>query len=117
MCKDKQTIHYCTILSAGQWNFLLGSKCFTHRQKYLYRLMNDAVQARTTYKIKGVEIILEVGQITASDVELRNIWDVTVRRSASSLTTLTGSVYSPPNNNRTSVHTLHFLTGWYSGVS
>ena len=23
MCKDKQTIHYCTILSTGQWDFLL----------------------------------------------------------------------------------------------
>lgn len=23
MCKEKQTIHYCTILSAGQWDFLL----------------------------------------------------------------------------------------------
>ena len=23
MCKNEQTIHYCTILSAGQWDFLL----------------------------------------------------------------------------------------------
>ena len=70
MCKDKQNIYYCTILSAGQWDFLLGGKYSTHRQKCLYRLMTDAVRVRTAYKIKGVEIVLEVGQVAASDVEL-----------------------------------------------
>ena len=39
MCKEKQTIHYCTILSAGQWDFLLEGKSSAFRQKCLYRLM------------------------------------------------------------------------------
>ena len=39
MCKNEQTIHYCTILSAGQWDFLLDGKAAIDRQKCLHRLM------------------------------------------------------------------------------
>lgn len=116
MCKDKQTVHYCTILSAGQWDFLLGGKCFTHRQKCLYKLMTDAVRARTAYKIKGVEIVLEVGQVAASDVELAEYLGCnrkTVGKLIDSFNRL--GMLTTRTNNRTSVHTLHFLTGWYVG--
>ena len=61
---------YCTILSAGQWDFLLEGKFSALRQKCLHRLMSDAVRTKTTYKIKGIEIVLGVGQVAASDVEL-----------------------------------------------
>lgn len=61
MYKDKQTIHYCTILSAGQWDFLLEGKFSALRQKCLHRLMSDAVRTKTTYKIKGIEIVLGGG--------------------------------------------------------
>lgn len=54
MCKDKQTIHYCTILSTGQWDFLLKGKFSAFRQKCLHRLMTGAVRARTVYKIIAV---------------------------------------------------------------
>ena len=70
MCKNEQSIHYCTILSAGQWDFLLDGKAAIDRQKCLYRLMTVAVRTKTTLRIKGVEIALEVGQAAASDVEL-----------------------------------------------
>lgn len=116
MCKDKQNIYYCTILSAGQWDFLLGGKCSTHRQKCLYRLMTDAVRARTAYKIKGVEIVLEVGQVAASDVELAEYLGCnrkTVGKLIDSFNKL--GMLTTRTNNRTSVHTLHFLTGWYVG--
>ena len=33
MYKEKQTIHYCTILSAGQWDFLLEGKFFRFQAK------------------------------------------------------------------------------------
>ena len=68
MCKDKQTIHYCTILSTGQWDFLLKGKFSAFRQKCLHRLMTGAVRARTVYKIKGVEIVLEVSQVPRSEL-------------------------------------------------
>lgn len=116
MCKDKQNIYYCTILSAGQWDFLLGGKCPTHRQKCLYRLMTDAVRARAAYKIKGVEIVLEVGQVAASDVELAKYLGCnrkTVGKLIASFNRL--GMLTTRTNNRTSVHTLHFLTGWYVG--
>ena len=70
MCKNEQTIHYCTILSAGQWDFLLDGKAAIDRQKCLHRLMTAAVRTKTVLRIKGVEIELEVGQAAASDVEL-----------------------------------------------
>ena len=92
MNKEIQTIYYCTILSAGQWDFLLEGRFSAFRQKCLYRLMTDAVRTRTAYKIKGIDIVLEVGQAAASDVNLRNFWVATERRSASSSTVLTGSV-------------------------
>ena len=60
MCKNEQTIHYCTILSAGQWDFLLDGKAAIDRQKCLYRLMTAAVRTKTTFRIKGVEIELQV---------------------------------------------------------
>lgn len=116
MCKNIQTIHYCTILSAGEWNFLLEGKFSTFRQKCLYRLMTDAVRARTVYKIKGVEIVLEVGQVAASDVELAAYLSCnrkTVGKLIDSFNRL--GMLTTRTNNRTSVHTLHFLTGWYVG--
>lgn len=116
MCKDKQNIYYCTILSTRQWDFLLGGKCSTHRQKCLYRLMTDAVRARTAYKIKGVEIVLEVGQVAASDVELAEYLGCnrkTVGKLIDNFNRL--GMLTTRTNNRTSVHTLHFLTGWYVG--
>lgn len=116
MYKDKQTIHYCTILSAGQWNFLLEGKFSAFRQKCLYRLMTDAVRAKTAYKIKGIEIVLEVGQVAASDVELAEYLDCnrkTIGKLIDSFNRL--GMLTTRTNNRTSIHTLHFLTGWYVG--
>ena len=69
MRKEEHTILYCTILSAGQWDFLLDCKAAINRQKCLYRLMTAAVRTKTVLHIKGVEIALEVGQAAASDVE------------------------------------------------
>lgn len=116
MCKEKQTIHYCTILSAGQWDFLLEGKSSAFRQKCLYRLMTGAVRERTAYKIKGVEIVLEVGQVAASDVELAEFFGCnrkTIGKLIDSFNRL--GMLTTRTNNRTSVHTLHFLTGWYVG--
>ena len=116
MCKDKQTIHYCTILSDEQWNFLLEGKSSTLRQKCLHRLMTDAVRIKTSYKIKGIDIVLEVGQVAASDVELAEFLDCnrkTVGKLIDSFNRL--GMLTTRTNNRTSIHTLHFLTGWYVG--
>ena len=116
MYKEKQTIHYCTILSAGQWDFLLEGKFSAFRQKCLYRLMTGAVRERTAYKIKGVEIVLEVGQVAASDVELAEFLGCnrkTIGKLIDSFNRL--GMLTTRTNNRTSVHSLHFLTGWYAG--
>lgn len=116
MYKEKQTIHYCTILSAGQWDFLLESKFSAFRQKCLYRLMTDAVRARTAYRIKGIEIVLEVGQVAASDVKLAEYLDCnrkTIGKLIDNFNKL--GMLTTRTNNRTSVHTMHFLTGWYVG--
>ena len=116
MCKDKQTIHYCTILSAEQWDFLLDGRFSGIRQKCLHRLMTSAVQAKTVYKIKGIEIVLEVGQVAASDVELAEYLDCnrkTIGKLIDNFNRL--GMLTTRTNNRTSVHTLHFLTGWYVG--
>ncbi|KAB6146845.1 hypothetical protein GA398_13980 [Bacteroides xylanisolvens] len=114
MYKEKQTIHYCTILSAGQWDFLLEGKSSAFRQKCLYRLMTGAVRERTAYKIKGVEIVLEVGQVAASDVELAEFLGCnrkTIGKLIDSFNRL--GMLTTRTNNRTSIHSLHFLTGWY----
>lgn len=116
MCKDKQTIHYCTILSAEQWDFLLDGRFSGIRQKCLHRLMTSAVQAKTVYKIKGIEIVLEVGQVAASDVELAEYLDCnrkTIGKLIDNFNRL--GMLTTRTNNRTSVHSLHFLTGWYAG--
>lgn len=119
MCRNRQsseTIHYCTILSDEQWIFLLESKFSTFRQKCLHRLMTDAVRTRTVYKIKGIDIVLEVGQVAASDVELAEFLDCnrkTVGKLIDSFNRL--GMLTTRTNNRTSVHSLHFLTGWYVG--
>ncbi len=116
MCKDKQTIHYCTILSDEQWFFLLEGKSSTLRQKCLHRLMTDAVRTKTSYKIKGIDIVLEVGQVAASDVELAECLGCnrkTVGKLIDCFNRL--GMLTTRTNNRTSVHSLHFLTGWYVG--
>ena len=116
MCKDKQSIHYCTILSDGQWDFLLEGKFSAFRQKCLHRLMTDAVRARTVYKIKGIEIVLEVGQVAASDVELAEYLGCNRKTIGKLIDSLNGlGMLTTRTNNRTSVHSLHFLTGWYVG--
>ena len=114
MCKNEQTIHYCTILSAGQWDFLLDGKAAIDRQKCLHRLMTAAVRTKTVLRIKGVEIALEVGQAAASDVELAEYMGCnrkTIRKLIGSFNRL--GMLTTRTNNRTSIHTLHFLTGWY----
>ncbi len=114
MCKNEQSIHYCTILSAGQWDFLLNGKAAIDRQKCLYRLMTAAVRTKTAFRIKGVEIELEVGQAAASDVELAEYMGCnrkTIGKLIDSFNRL--GMLTTRTNNRTSVHTLHFLTGWY----
>ena len=116
MYDKKQNIHYCTILSAEQWDFLLEGKFSTHRQKCLYKLMTDAVQVETSYKIKGVEIVLEVGEVAASDVELAEYLGCnrkTIGKLVDSFNRL--GMLTTRTNNRTSIHALHFLTGWYVG--
>ena len=116
MCKEIQTIHYCTILSAWQWDFLLEGKSSAFRQKCLHRLMTGAVRVRTAYKIKGVEIVLEVGQVAASDVELAEFLGCnrkTIGKLIDNFNRL--GMLTTRTNNRTSVHSLHFLTGWYVG--
>lgn len=116
MNKEIQTIHYCTILSAGQWDYLLEGRFSVFRQKCLYRLMTDAVRTRTAYKIKGIDIVLEVGQVAASDVELAEFLGCnrkTVGKLIDSFNRL--GMLTTRTNNRTSVHSLHFFTGWYVG--
>ena len=119
MCKNRQnleTVHYCTILSDEQWIFLLEGKSSSFRQKCLHRLMTDAVRTRTVYKIKGVDITLEGGQVAASDVELAAYLECnrkTVGKLIDSFNRL--GMLTTKTNNRTSIHTLHFLTGWDIG--
>lgn len=114
MCKNEQTIHYCTILSAGQWDFLLDGRSAIDRQKCLHRLMTAAVRTKTALRIKGVEIELEVGQAAASDVELAEYMGCnrkTIGKLIGSFNRL--GMLTTRTNNRTFIHTLHFLTGWY----
>lgn len=116
MHKEKQTVHYCTILSDGQWDFLLEGRFSAQRQKCLHRLMAGAVRTKTAYRIKGIEIVLEVGQVVASDVELAEYLGCnrkTIGKLIDSLNRL--GMLTTRTNNRTSIHTLHFLTGWYVG--
>ena len=78
--------------------------------------MTGAVRERTAYKIKGVEIVLEVGQVAASDVELAEFLGCnrkTIGKLIDSFNRL--GMLTTRTNNRTSVHSLHFLTGWYAG--
>ncbi len=116
MCKNEQNIHYCTILSARQWDFLLDGKSSALRQKCLHRLMTHAVRTKTICNIKGIEIVLEVGEVAASDVELAEYLKCnrkTIGKLIDSFNRL--GVLTTRTNNRTSIHTLHFLTGWYVG--
>ena len=109
MDKEKQSIHYCTILSDEQWNFILEGRFSAQRQRCLHRLMTHAVRTKTVCNIKGIEIALEVGEVAASDVELAEYLKCN-RKTIGKLIDMTTRT-----NNRTSIHTLHFLTGWYVG--
>lgn len=114
MYDKKQTIHYCTILSDEQWNFILEGRFSVQRQRCLHRLMTRAVRTKTVCNIKGIEIALEVGEVAASDVELAEYLGCnrkTIGKLIDSFNRL--GVLTTRTNNRTSIHTLHFLTGWY----
>ena len=114
MCKNEQTIHYCTILSDEQWDFILEGRFSVQRQRCLHRLMTHAVRTKTVCNIKGIEIVLEVGEVAASDVELAEYLKCnrkTIGKLIDSFNRL--GVLTTRTNNRTSIHTLHFLTGWY----
>ena len=116
MDKDKQKIHYCTILSDEQWDFILEGRFSVQRQRCLHRLMTHAVWTKTVCNIKGIEIALEVGEVAASDVELAEYLKCnrkTIGKLIDSFNML--GVLTTRTNNRTSIHTLHFLTGWYVG--
>ena len=112
MDKDKPKIHYCTILSDEQWDFILEGRFSVQRQRCLHRLMTNAVRTKTVCNIKGIGIALEVGEVAASDVELAEYLGCN-RKTVGSFNRL--GVLTTRTNNRTSIHTLHFLTGWYVG--
>ena len=114
MRKEEHTILYCTILSAGLWDFLLDCKAAINRQKCRYRLMTIAVRTKTVLHIKVIEIALEVGQAAASDVELAEYMGCN-RKTIGILIDCFNrlGMLTTQTNNRTSIHTLHFLTGWY----
>ncbi|WP_394800046.1 hypothetical protein [Bacteroides caecigallinarum] len=116
MCNCNPLIHYCVILSDAQLDFLFDRKSPIDRQRCLHRLMTAAVRAKTILRIKGVEITLEVGQVAASDVELAHFMGCN-RKTIGKLMDSFGrlGMLTTRTNNRTSVHTLHFLTGWYVG--
>ena len=114
MDKDKQKIHYCTILSDEQWDFILEGRFSVQRQRCLHRLMTHSVRTKTVCCIKGIEIALEMGEVAASDVELAEYMGCnrkTIGKLIDSFNRL--GVLTTRTNNRTSIHTLHFLTGWY----
>lgn len=114
MYDKKQTIHYCTILSDEQWDFILEGRFSVQRQRCLHRLMTHAVRTKTVCNIKGIEIVLEIGEVAASDVELAEYLKCnrkTIGKLIDSFNRL--GVLTTRTNNRTSIHTLHFLTGWY----
>ena len=116
MYDKEQTIHYCTILSDEQWNFVLEGRFSVQRQRCLHRLMTHAVRTKTVCNIKGIEMTLEVGEVAASDVELAEYLGCnrkTIGKLVDSLNRL--GMLTTRTNNRTSIHTLHFLTGWYVG--
>lgn len=116
MDKEKQTVHYCTILSDEQWNFILEGRFSAQRQRCLHKLMTHAVRTKTVCNIKGIEIALEVGEVAASDVELAEYLKCnrkTIGKLIDCFNRL--GVLTTRTNNRTSIHTLHFLTGWYVG--
>ena len=116
MDTKKQNIHYCTILSSEQWIFLLESKSSVNRYKCLYRLMSEAVRTKTVYNIKGIGIALEVGEVAASAVELAEYLGCnrkTISKLIDSFNRL--GMLTTRTNNRTSIHTLHFLTVRYVG--
>ena len=116
MDKEKQSIHYCTILSDEQWNFILEGRFSAQRQRCLHKLMTHAVRIKTVCNIKGIEITLEVGEVAASDVELAEYLKCnrkTIGKLIDSFNRL--GVLTTRTNNRTSIHILHFLTGWYVG--
>lgn len=116
MDKDRQTVHYCTILSDEQWDFILEGRFSVQRQRCLHRLMTHAVRTKTVCNIKGIEITLEVGEVAASNVELAKYLKCnrkTIGKLIDSFIRL--GVLTTRTNNRTSIHTLHFLTGWYVG--
>ena len=116
MYDKEQTIHYCTILSDEQWNFVLEGRFSVQRQRCLHRLMTHAVRTKTVCNIKGIEMTLEVGEVAASDVELAEYLGCnrkTVGKLIDCFNRL--GVLTTRTNNRTSIHTLHFLTGWYVG--
>ena len=116
MYNKEQTIHYCTILSDEQWDFVLEGRFSVQRQRCLHRLMTHAVRTRTVCNIKGIEMTLEVGEVAASDVELADYLGCnrkTVGKLIDSFNRL--GLLTTRTNNRTSIHTLHVLTGWYVG--
>ena len=116
MDKEKQSIHYCTILSDEQWNFILEGRFSAQRQRCLHRLMTHAVRTKTVCNIKGIEIALEVGEVAASDVELAEYLKCnrkTIGKLIDSFNRL--GMLTTRTNNRTSIHTMHFLTGWNVG--
>lgn len=114
MCKEKHTVHYCTILSEEQWAFLLGGRHPSVRLGCLHGLMTAAVRTRTAFSMKGTEIVLQTGQAAVSEVELARRLGCnrkTVAKIVDCFNRL--GMLTTKANNRTSIHTLHFLTGWY----
>lgn len=74
--------------------------------------MTANVRTKTVLHIKGIEINLEVGQ-AVSDVDLAEHMGCNHKTIGMFIDSFSRfGMVTTRTNNRTSVHSLHFLTGW-----
>lgn len=110
----KEKIVYCLALSDGQVDFLMTRKYGIDRMKALMTLVSLAYTEDATYKMKGFETDVRIGQAVASEVELSKQWGCdrkTVSRLLDQMHDL--GIASSEQTNRTSIHTLYCIEGWY----
>lgn len=107
---------YNYVLSEGQQDFLSDNQSGVDRYRCFTQLCRMAVMEPTEYQKRGFSVQLQVGQAAASEVELATVWKCnrkTVSRLLDNLNRL--GLVASESNNRTTIHTLRCLRGWYVG--
>lgn len=110
---EHSNIKYGILLTKEQMDFMKNDRYGFHRMKALETFATQTSMESTHYEKPGYSTDLDTGQFAMSKVELSDLWNCD-RKTAVKVVKMFNDMgmLTSKQNNRTTIHTVHFLAFW-----